>query len=122
MAVSRSTVERFVEAYRAEQARRAEAERLRARQVLQKLPELAGRLRDDHGCVVVGYFGSLTRGRLHERSDVDLFVDRVRRGGYYAAVDLCWTTLELPVDLVELETAPPGLAARIAEDGVILDG
>jgi predicted nucleotidyltransferase len=122
MAPSRTTALRFAAAYRQEAAKRQEVEAARARRVLERLPALARRLREEHGAGVVGYFGSLVTGRLHERSDVDLYVDRVRRGGYFQAVDLCWTALELPVDLVELDKAPASLAARIAEDGVVIDG
>jgi len=117
----RETVERYAAIYRRREQERRAREEEAARTVLGRLPEAARALRDEFGARVVGYFGSLRRGRLHERSDVDLFVDRIRRGEYFRAIDRLCTLLARPVDLVELEAAPPSLRERIATDGVVID-
>jgi predicted nucleotidyltransferase len=101
---------------------RIAAERERARRVLARLPALATLLREEFGVLRIGYFGSLRRRRLAEDSDVDLYVDRVRRGRYFVALDRAWRALEVPVDLVELESAPDSLRKAIAAEGVSIDG
>ena len=116
------TVGRFARAYHQRDEQRARAEAELARDVLARLPALARELRDEYGARRVGYFGSLLTGRLHPTSDVDLYVDRIRRGGYLVAVDRLVTALGCPVDLVELDRAPPSLLDRIARDGVDLHG
>jgi predicted nucleotidyltransferase len=70
----------------------------------------------------VGYFGSLRRRSLAADSDVDLYVDRIRRGRYFVAVDRAWRALGLPVDLVELDRASDSLRRAIATEGVPIHG
>jgi predicted nucleotidyltransferase len=114
-------VERFAASYRAARQARLAREAGRAREVLAKLPALAGELRREFGIGRLGYFGSLRSGRLGDASDVDLFVDRVREGDYFAAVDRACMALGVPVDLVELETAESTLRAAIEAEGVPID-
>lgn len=111
----------YIEGYQARARRRRELEEEAARRALTVLPELARRLRRDLGVRRVGYFGSLTTGRLAPDSDIDLYVDRVRRGGYFRALDLLCSALERPVDLVEVESAPDSLRACIESQGVEID-
>jgi predicted nucleotidyltransferase len=118
----RAEIEGFAQAYRAAHRTRIAAERERARRVLARLPALATLLREEFGVLRIGYFGSLRRRRLAEDSDVDLYVDRVRRGRYFVALDRAWRALEVPVDLVELESAPDSLRKAIAAEGVSIDG
>ena len=120
--VSESTVARYARIYRDRQRRLADARREAARQALDRLPAVAAMLRARFGAHHVGYFGSLTTGSLYESSDVDLYVDRIRRGRYFNAVDQAIIALGRPVDLIELERAPASLQAAIARDGVTLDG
>jgi predicted nucleotidyltransferase len=122
VSLTRAEIEGFAQACRAAQRMRVAAERDRAQRVLAKLPALAALLRNEFGVRQVGYFGSLRRGRLAGDSDVDLYVDRVRQGRYFVAVDRAWRALELPVDLVELESAPASLRDAIAAEGVPIDG
>ncbi len=116
------TVERFAEAYRANERARLAREVERAREVVARLPMLAEALRSDFGVGLLGYFGSLRSERLGDFSDVDLYVDRVRRGGYFAAVDRACSILGLSVDLIELDKASDSLRATITADGVVVDG
>jgi len=102
------------------QARRA-AERLRAAEIRSLLPRVAAVLRDEFGARRVGYFGSLAGGRFRPDSDVDLFVDRIRRGAWIAAVDRTSELLGRAVDLVECEKAPAALLATLRRDGVLVD-
>lgn len=122
MSATRAEIESIAQACRAAQRTRIEAERDRAQSILAKLPALAKLLRHEFGAREVGYFGSLRRGRLAEDSDVDLYVDRIRRGRYIVAVDRAWRALELPVDLIELESASASIRDTIAADGVPVDG
>jgi predicted nucleotidyltransferase len=122
MSASADVVERFAAAYRAARDARLTRETRRAREILSKLPALAAELRRDFGISRLGYFGSLRSGRLGDESDVDLYVDRVRRGGYFSAVDRASTVLGVQVDLVEVETASGSLRATIVAEGVSVDG
>jgi predicted nucleotidyltransferase len=116
------TVRDYAEAHRRRERELEGEERRAAGRALESLAELASMLRRDFGALRVGYFGSLRTGRLRDSSDVDLFVDRLRRGHYFDAVDRLSTALGRPVDLVEIERAPPSLIRRIEEDGVDLHG
>jgi predicted nucleotidyltransferase len=119
---SRATIERFAAVYRQARQARVATEVHRAREVLAKLPALATALRTDFGATRVGYFGSLRSGRLAEDSDVDLYVDRVRPGGYFAAVDRACHALGIAVDLIEFDRASQPLRATIDAEGVPLHG
>lgn len=76
-------------------------------------------------------FGSHGRGDATTRSDVDVAVafEALQPGddGYNAALfglsaDLCAVLDSDDVDVLDVETAPPGLARRIFEDGRLLAG
>ncbi|MGM0578242.1 MAG: nucleotidyltransferase family protein [Myxococcota bacterium] len=120
--VSDATIKRYARIYREEARRDEEARRRVAREVLDRSAAVATMLREDFGAERVGYFGSLVTGRLEETSDVDLYVDRIRRGGYFRAIDRATDALGRHVDLVELERAPESLREVIARDGVDVDG
>jgi len=108
----------YAEAWRARCARNELAARARADAARRLLPEAARILRDDFGADRVGVFGSLLGGRLAPESDVDLFVDAVRRGRYWQALAQLTELFGRDVDLVELERAPPSLRATIDAEGI----
>lgn len=72
------------------------------------------------GATRVALFGSLVRGAIHERSDVDLAVWGVPSPLEGAAADVAARACGAPVDIVFVERAPAPLARRIADDGVVL--
>jgi predicted nucleotidyltransferase len=91
----------------------------RARELGERLPAAAARLRS-HGATRVWLFGSLAEQRPRIDSDVDLAVEGLPASRYFAALtelaELCGTR----VDLVRLETAPPSLRRRVLDLGVEL--
>lgn len=118
---SRADIERFSATYRARDQARREALTGRAEALRARLPEAARLLRDDFGATRVGVFGSLHSGGFGEGSDVDLYVDRLRRGRYFEAFDRLTLLFDADVDLVELTRAPEGLRAHIEEEGEDVD-
>lgn len=80
------------------------------------MPETAPRF----GASRVFLFGSLAWGGVHARSDVDLGVEGIQEtdlDGF--AADLMWK-VDADIQVVAIETAPPGLRDRILRDGVLL--
>lgn len=69
-----------------------------------------------HGVSFALVFGSHATGTTHERSDVDLAVWSTR------PIDIWLLDGELPdgIDLLDLSTAPEGLAGRVALEGVVV--
>src|SRR5258706_14876901 len=114
-------MERDPLAERIEAAQRRAA--ARAQPVRARLPAAAAALRA-RGATRTVLFGSLaTRDRLHEASDVDLAVWGLPRAEYFAAAAELVELLGADVDLVEMESCPPSIAARVETDGEeILDG
>ncbi len=100
--------------------RRDERERAaveaRAGALRSRLPAAAHLLRERHGATDIWLFGSLAGGRVHAASDVDLAVS-VRIADYFVALAELAELLDADVDLVELPTAAPSLAARILAEG-----
>jgi hypothetical protein len=91
---------------------RARAERLRER-----LPAAVALLRGRYGAGRVLLFGSLALDTCHAASDVDLAVTGLRREDYFRALGELMEVFGAPVDLVELETAPPSLVERVEAEG-----
>jgi len=116
MAVS---IEEMIASWRRRQAERHEKAEARAGVLRARLPE-AKRLLQSHGARKVILFGSLARGDVTERSDVDLAVEGVRPVEYFTALAELNGLFDSPVDLVELETAGESIKARIAFEGVTL--
>lgn len=68
-------------------------------------------------------FGSLTRGSgLRAESDIDLAVSGLAPDRYFEALDALVGLAGREVHLVDLEVAPPAMAAHIAREGVLLHG
>jgi predicted nucleotidyltransferase len=109
----------------AERWRRLEAERkartdARTRAIADRLPAARQLLMERYGARRVVLFGSFARGNTTERSDVDLAVEGLDPAGYFTAIADLTGLLDTPVDLVEIERAPPSLLARLALEGVEL--
>jgi predicted nucleotidyltransferase len=104
---------------RRDDERRAHVEARTAR-LRALLPTAAERLRGEFGATEVWAFGSLTTGRAHAQSDVDLAVRGVGAGDYFVALAALADLFGADVDLVALETALPSLVARVLREGVPL--
>lgn len=104
-----------------EKARRRllEARRERARAAAL---ECAKVLVSRFGARCVYIFGSMVKGKLHERSDLDLAVEGVSDGEYLRALSAVTHLAPdgVAVDLVSLETAPPSLRDRVLREGEML--
>jgi len=116
MAVS---IDEMIANWRRRQAESRQRALARATRLRACLPE-ALRILQSHGARRVVLFGSLARGDVTERSDVDLAAEGVRSAEYFTALASLNGLFDCPVDLVELETAGASLAARIAFEGVPL--
>ena len=55
------------------------------------------------GCTEVYLFGSLTSGRFHELSDIDLAVRGCPPGNFFPLLGKLLVTLDYSVDLVDLD-------------------
>jgi uncharacterized protein len=76
--------------------------------------------RDDVELAVL--FGSAAQGRLHATSDIDVAVrwtagEPRDRDAFFAAVE---RAMGCPVDVIDLDVAPPQLRFEIARDGLLL--
>jgi predicted nucleotidyltransferase len=101
----------------AERRARGEA---RARAIRALLPEAKRLLVERHGARRVVLFGSLARDEMTERSDIDLATEGLRPTAFFTAIADLTGLLDSPVDLVEIETAPASLRARLAAEGIEL--
>lgn len=91
-------------------------ERLRARLAAAVGDELAaGRFRR------AWLVGSLAWGGFDAASDVDLVVEGLAEADAAGLWDRLSTALGAPVDLLRLETLPPGFAQRVVSEGERLD-
>jgi len=99
---------------------RQRAREERARELRTQVRSAAERLVNELGAERVVLFGSVARGALHDRSDVDVAVAGLSPAQETAAWDLLASTVGAPVDLVVLESAPESLRRRIESDGEVL--
>jgi predicted nucleotidyltransferase len=86
-----------------------------------ELARLAADYLRARGAVRVRLFGSLARGRppgVH--SDFDFAVEGLPPESFLGALGTLLQILPLPVDLVEMESAPPELRERILKEGILL--
>ena len=82
--------------------------------------ELRTRVVDVAGVELAVLFGSRARGQEHSGSDVDIAL-RISSGASRPAVeDAVTRALPGPVDIVDMDGAPPFLRFQIARDGVPL--
>lgn len=99
---------------------RAAAGRARAERLRERLPAAVALLRGRYGAGRVVLFGSVALDTCHADSDVDLAVTGLCREDYFRALGELMAVFGAPVDLVELETAPPSLFERIEAEGEAL--
>jgi len=97
--------------------RRAVEGRARARRLRGRLPAAVALLRGRYGAKRVVLFGSLAAGTCRAESDVDLAVSALGSEHYFRALGELMEVFGAPVDLVELESAPPSLVERIEAEG-----
>ncbi len=71
------------------------------------------------GCTHVYLFGSLTRGKLKDGSDIDLAVRGCRKGQFFPLLGKLLLALEHPVDLVDLDKPDP-FAQYLVREGELL--
>ena len=98
----------------AERKARANA---RAATLREHLPAAKRLLVDRHGARRVVLFGSLARGDVTERSDVDLAVEGMQPAAYFTALADLTGLFDSPVDLVEIERASASMLARLQLEG-----
>ena len=74
-------------------------------ELLQRLRELASRLRDELGVEEVYLFGSLARGEQHQGSDIDLLVVGDLPGRVFDRIGLVLERTDLPVEPIVVSRA-----------------
>lgn len=99
------------------QARQAKADE-RAHRLRSLLPRARDLLVDVHGARAVRLFGSMAVGGFTEHSDVDLAVEGLDEGRYFAALADLMALFGGPVDLVRVESAAGSLKDRIDAEGL----
>lgn len=79
-------------------------------------------LRERYNVSRVRVFGSLLHpNHFHSRSDVDLAVEGLAVHDYWDALaDVLFLDDEIAVDLVDPDTCPPAIWARVEDEGVDL--
>ena len=82
------------------------------------VPDLARLLMRDFGVTRVVLFGSVARGDVNERSDIDLAVEGLADSDYFSALGaLGWVT-PFDIDLVPVKDASPGMLDSILAEGI----
>ncbi len=76
---------------------------------------------EQYGATEVWLFGSLSSGRVHRASDIDLAVSGVPDAVWFQALDRACLAAGRTIDLVPLETCQPSLSGRVRARGVRLD-
>lgn len=86
-----------------------------------RLARLASKYLRARGAAKVRLFGSAAHGRrLGVHSDFDFAVEGLAPDQFFGALGELLQCLPLPVDLVELESAPLILRDRIVREGILL--
>jgi predicted nucleotidyltransferase len=86
-----------------------------------ELSRLAAAYLHAHGAVRVWWFGSLARGRpAGVHTDFDFAVEGLPREAFFGCLGMLLQLMPLPVDLVEVETAPAELRRCILREGILL--
>jgi predicted nucleotidyltransferase len=100
-------------------SRAAEDQLSRAWEVARQATQV---LRTRYGASRVRAFGSLVHpGRFHTDSDIDLAVEGLTACDYWDALaDVLFLDDEIAIDLVDLDTCPPAIWARVELEGVDL--
>lgn len=96
---------------------------MRNREDLEKIAMAAAQLLiEEFQAKRVLLIGSVVRGVLHKRSDIDLVVEDLPPQNYIKALTAIYDLLPpgLELDLIPLEDAAPSLRARVLGEGVVL--
>src|SRR5438445_12185435 len=97
------TAEQIARTWRRREAERAARAAHRAQRLTALLPDARRLLIETHRASAVLLFGSLAVGDPPERSDVDLAVQGLPPGDYFAALSDLMALFGGPVDLVRIE-------------------
>jgi predicted nucleotidyltransferase len=97
----------------------ARAAAARAAHVAAKVP-LLRRILSEYGVGVAYLFGSAAQGDLRPDSDVDVAVGHCPPESFYRLAAALERALELPLDLLDLDRAPPDFVAEIKRTGRII--
>lgn len=114
------TIEQMAARWRQAEAESKARAKARADALRSLLPAAKQLLQSRHGARRVVLFGSLARGDATERSDVDLAVEGLEPTAFFPAIADLTGLFDSPVDLVEIERAPPSLLARLELEGIPL--
>lgn len=71
------------------------------------------------GCTEIFLFGSLAKGHISDRSDLDIAVRGCPRGGFFHLLGKLFLELKHPVDLINLDS-PDAFARYLKEEGELL--
>jgi len=112
-----TTIEQALAHQRGLAQRRAAARAHRRERLAAGLEDAARLLRERYGARDVMVFGSLATGDLSGEVDVDLAVEGLESGEYFAALADLMQGFGCPVDLVRLEEASTSLRERIGAEG-----
>lgn len=117
----------YLRAWRARARQERAARRRAVRKALEEARRIADVLVSEYGATQVWLFGSLARALqggegFHERSDIDLAVDRIQEARYYAAVGQALHLASRPVQIVDLTSCSPALAEAVRREGICLRG
>lgn len=110
-------MDRFVEYWRGRQAEQRAAARQLAEQARGDARRIAALLRERFGARRVILFGSLARQGFGPGSDIDLAVEGLPRGEFFAAWALAEAASQFTVDLKPLEELEPHFSARVLATG-----
>lgn len=103
--------------------RRDDARARAVRDLLERVAVARGaleRLLLAEGVTEAWLFGSVARGTPRPESDVDIAVAGCRPDRFYGLAAALERALALPLDLVDLDRAPPDVAAAVRAEGLRL--
>ncbi|MEN9222908.1 MAG: nucleotidyltransferase domain-containing protein [Thermostichus sp. BF3_bins_97] len=101
-------------------ARAAQARQQASEQAWQEVAQIAQMLRQDFAVTRIVVFGSLTKGRFTEESDIDLAVAGIPKERFFEALGRVNRYSQRWVDLKPLEDLDPYFRQRILSTGVDL--
>jgi predicted nucleotidyltransferase len=89
------------------------------KELLDRLPQIAGVLKEKYGVHHVYVFGSLLSSDFfHERSDVDLAVSPISDEHYFSAYSTAWEMVgNLGLDFIDLDHCSESLKTEIITKG-----
>lgn len=109
--------ERYVDYWRRRQAAQQARNQQLAREARADLKQIVDALVCQFGAKRIILFGSLVRGHFAPGSDLDLAVEGIARGDYFAALAAINRLTRLWVDLKPLEDLEPHFRQRVLMTG-----